>query len=477
MVKVGSCNGGLRCGDSAEMEMRMKKTRGTRVLILLLLFVMILSSVMLSACGADKVGFNAKNPVTLTMWHNFGGDMQVTMDTLIDEFNSTVGKEQGIIISVTAITSSAELQETLNMIVNGDPGAPDMPDITTAYPKTAVLFQNKGMITNLDSFFTEEELGKYVPAFIEEGRLDDKGLYVFPFAKSTEILYLNQTLFDEFANETGVTMDSLHTFEGIARAAREYYIWTDEKTPEVTGDGKQFYAADSWINLAQAGMLQQGSSLFMDEKLNLENDYYTHIWNTCYDPSVKGGFAIYDGYSSDLSKTGDLVCSTGSSAGILFYGDTITYADNTTQKVEYSILPYPVFEGGAKTAIQRGNGFMVAASDEAREMAAAIFLKWFTAPKQNMRFVESTGYLPVTKEAFELMPGEMEHVEDARIQKMLQAVMEMYQDYTFFVAPAFDSFDGVSKTYEKEYKEMLKQKKELGTGDSKAALSEFIKTR
>ena len=180
------------------------------------------------------------------------------------------------------------------------------------------------------------------------------------------------------------------------------------------------------------------------------------ITDICRRASSEGGFAIYDGYSSDLSKTGDLVCSTGSSAGILFYGDTITYADNTVEKVEYSILPYPVLEGGKKIAIQRGGGFMVSAADETRAYAASIFLKWFTQSAQNMRFVASTGYLPVTNEAFEVdMPKEIEKIDDVRIQKMLKAVMQMHQQYDFFVPPAFEGFDEKSKSFEKEYKTML----------------------
>jgi multiple sugar transport system substrate-binding protein len=251
-------------------------------------------AMLLTGCGSGSSILDPRKPVTLTMWHNFGGDMQKTMDELIDEFNSTVGKEQGIIINVTAVTSSAELQDTLNMIVNGDPGAPEMPDITTSYPKTAILLQAKGMLANLDNYFTEEELSAYVPAFIAEGRFGDNGLYVFPFAKSTEILYLNQTLFDRFADATGETMACFDTFEGIADAAQKYYKWTDAQTPDIPDDGKQFFTADSWFNLAQAGMLQQGGSLFYYEALNLSNDAYKHVWETCYTPSVTGGFAVYD---------------------------------------------------------------------------------------------------------------------------------------------------------------------------------------
>ena len=402
----------------------------------------------LSGCGSTSP-LNPKEPVTLTMWHNYGGDMQQAMDYLIDQFNSTVGKEQGIVIDVTAISSSSELDKSLTMIVNGDPGAPDMPDIFTGYPKLAILFQEKGLLANLDNYFTEDELSAYVEAFVEEGRLSDGGLYVFPIAKSTEVLYVNQTLFDRFAAATGVSADMLSTFEGIAELSEMYYEWSG---------GKQFYAADSWFNFAEVGMAQLGDSIFDGEALSLDGDNFTHIFETVYAPAVEGGIAIYDGYSSDLSKTGDLVCSTGSSAGILFYGDTITYADGTVESVEYSILPYPVFENGTKTALQRGGGLMVAKSEEKKEYAAGVFIKWLTAPEQNMSFVANTGYLPVTRQAFEEELGiHMDTVEDPRIRKMLTSVLSMYEDYRFFTAPTYTSFDSDSDAFEERFKEVLSE--------------------
>ena len=439
-------------------------------MVLAPVFCLCLFSAGFTGC-AGKGPLDPKKPVTLTMWHNFGGEMQRTMDVLIDEFNATVGKERGIIISVAAITASAELQASLTMILNGDPGAPAMPDITTAYPRTAVQFQSKGMLLNFDAYFSAQELAAYVPAFVEEGRLGDGGLYVFPFAKSTELLFVNQTLFDRFAVATGVTMDCFGLFEDIAATAALYYRWSG---------GKQFYTADSWINLAQAGMLQQGTGLFSGEKLSADNAAFRHIWDTCYAPAVTGGFAVYDGYSSDLAKTGDIVCSSGSSAGILFYGDTITYPDNTVVPVDYSILPFPVFSGGAKIAIQRGNGLMIAKSDPAREYAAALFVKWFTNPARNMRFVAGTGYLPVTGEAFtNYMPQTIASVENPRVRRMLEAVTKMYDEYDFFVAPAFETFDSLSRNYERQYRALLAGEREAymagaGRAGGTGALGMFI---
>ena len=355
----------------------------------------LLLSLLLCACGQSSK-LNPKNPVTLKLWHNFGGQMQATMDELIEEFNATVGKEKGIIISVTSISGSAALQEKLTMIAAGDPGAPEMPDITTCYPATAALLAEKELLSPISEQFTEAELAEYLPRFVEEGRLPDGELYVFPFAKSTEVLFLNQTLFERFSSATGVTADSLSTFEGIAAAAMRYYEWTDEQTPDVPNNGKAFYAADTVFNLAQVGMEQMGTSFFEGEQLRLNTPEFERIWNAVFEPAVRGGYAVYDGYSSDLSKSGDILCSTGSTAGILFYGEEITYPDNTKEAVEYAVLPYPSFESGEKIAIQRGSGLVTAKSTPAKEEGAALFIKWFTAPEQNMRFVASTGYLPVT---------------------------------------------------------------------------------
>lgn len=422
----------------------MKKAKKIKVISIMM--IMMMSFVLIGCSSKSKL--NAKHPVTLTMWHNYGGNMQETMDLLIDEFNATVGKDKGIIIDVTAISSSGDLNRSLSMIANGDPGAPDMPDIFTGYPKNAMQFYEKDMLVNMEDYIDKEKLSEYVDEFIDEGRLNDGELYVFPVAKSTEILYLNRTLFDEFAADTGADISKLSTFEGISELSQLYYEWSG---------GKQFFTADSWFNVAEVGAMQLGTTLIDDDNaLALGTEAYQQIFKTLYTPSTNGGIAIYDGYSSDLSKTGDLVCSTGSSAGILFYGDTITYADGTVKLAKYEILPYPVFEGGNKYALQRGGGLMVAKTDEKKAQAAMEFLLWLTEPSQNMRFIEETGYLPVTKQAFESeLPLHIQTIEDERIKKMLLAVNSMYEEYQFFTAPNFSGFDELSKSYETEYRKIM----------------------
>jgi len=420
--------------------------------IVIFLFFFIFSTQ--SGCQGG-VNLNPKNPITLTFWHNYGGQMKNTMDQLIDEFNATIGAEKGIILNVTSISGSATLHEKLTMSANEDPGAPELPDLTTAYPKTALLLAQKGLLVNLDRLFTEEELSAYVPPFLEEGRFLDNGLYVFPTAKSTEVLFVNKTLFNRFARENDVSFKDLETFEGIIKAAEKYYRWTDAQTPEIKNDGKMFFVPDSLFNLTQVGYRQLGDDFLKDNKANFSSPVFSKIWDCYYKPAVKGYLAIIDGYGSDLAKTGDIVCTTGSSAGILFFPPTVTYADNTSEPVEYSILPYPVFEGGKKIAIQRGSGMCVIKSTPEKEYAAGVFLKWFTEPEQNLRFVASTGYLPVTKEAFgEIMNKEIENINDPTVQKLLTTAIQMQQEYDFYIPPLFEEFDSLGKEYENKMKKI-----------------------
>ncbi|MCE5234851.1 MAG: extracellular solute-binding protein [Clostridiaceae bacterium] len=460
--------------------MRFKSTAA------LLIFMLLLNAVFLPGCGSAVL--DPGDPVTVSLWHNYGGQMKETMDALVSEFNDTVGREQGVIVNVTSISSSSSIVKMLDMAANGEPGAPALPDVTTCYPITALSLKEKGLLVDLKSYFSGAELGAYLPAFLAEGYIGSE-LYVFPVAKSTEVLFLNRTLFDRFSAATGVTLESLSTFEGLASAAKSYYEWTDSLTPDTANDGKSFYMPDSWFNLAQVGAEQLGESLVKEQAFNLSTNAFSRVFETLYRPAVAGGVALSDSYSSELMKTGDLVCSTGSTAGVLFYGDSITYPDNTTEKVTFDVLPYPVFEGGEKVALQRGGGMCVFKSDARREYAACLFIKWFTRSKQNERFVSSTGYLPVTREAFVNVGSPGAPPESENVKKLLATASQMLDEYRFYLPPVFDGFDAMGADYTANLKSSVMTAREtyaallseMGAegayaAASKEALSDFIQS-
>ena len=87
--------------------------------IALAVILHLMLAILFFGCGSPQGELDPQNPVTITMWHNYGGQMKDTMDALIDQFNDTVGREHGIIINVTSI-SDKDQNEKLAMIAAGD---------------------------------------------------------------------------------------------------------------------------------------------------------------------------------------------------------------------------------------------------------------------------------------------------------------------------------------------------------------------
>lgn len=124
------------------------------------------------------------------------------------------------------------------------------------------------------------------------------------------------------------------------------------------------------------------------------------------------------------------------------------------------MLPYPVWVGGKKVALLRGGGLAAAKSAPEKQGAAAIFLKYFTSPEQNMRFVASTGYLPVTKLAFTShMEKEIDRNSNPGIRKLLRIALTVYADYEFFTSPAFEGITAIQHNLESSFLAILKNRR------------------
>ena len=415
---------------------------------------------LLAGCGkTDKP--SAKNPVTLTIWHTYVEQMGDAFRALVDEFNGTAGAEAGISIDIASVSNADELNERLLDAANGVPGAPELPDLAVLYPKVAVLLANKGMLLDLGEYFTADERAKFVSPLLEEGLLGGDTLYLLPVAKSTEVLYVNRTVFDRFAGETGADIGRLTTFEGIAELAAEYYNWTDARTPDTPEDGKAFYYSDNPFNLTAIWFEQLGESFIENERMNLQSSAFERLWSIYYPLMVRGGFAIFNKYGNYLAMTGDAVCISSTSAGAIYYPNSVTYADNTKEDVEFEVLPYPVLEGGEKTVMQRGGGMCALKSEKKREYAASFFLKWLTGADVNYRFGTSTGYMPVVTEAFEhIRRGGEILSENENIRKMLETAVGMQDNYSFYIPPVFDSYDAIVTAYNRQVYEQAKQDRE-----------------
>ena len=106
-------------------------------------------------------------------------------------------------------------------------------------------------------------------------------------------------------------------------------------------------------------------------------------------------------YSNTQVMTGEVVAGIGSSAAILYYNDTVTYEDGTSEPMDLEILPLPAENGKKPYITQAGVGLCSYKTSSQKAEAAVIFAKWLTEPERNLEFVCQTGYMPVTNGAFD----------------------------------------------------------------------------
>lgn len=398
----------------------------------------------LSGC-AESNKPSAGNPVVLTMWHVYGSQTESPLNAAIDVFNSTVGKENGVTINVVSVTSSSAIDKALAASANGEPGAEDLPDLFTAYPRVAEIVGADKLLA-WDSYFTKEELAAFHSEFLSEGYFDS-GLLMLPIAKSTEAFYLNQTLFDRFSADSGVTVDDLATIDGMLNTARAYYDWSG---------GQNFMQFNDFYHYAYVSMKAFGSDFIADGKLQL-NDTFEKVWTPLAQAAIYGGICLEDGYAASRWKTAEIISNIGSTADVLYQPHEVIYADNTTEPITAIALPYPVFNEETAGVVYRGGGlFAVRSSDERKNYGAYLFAKWLTDGENNLDFVTKAGYLPVTDEALDTLLHDVSIVENKNYHSLYNAVDTMVQNYEMYALPLYDGASDVQLNFEKNVKTVLK---------------------
>lgn len=367
-----------------------------------------LTTVSLSGCGEEEGNdalLNKDDPVTITIWHYYNGVQQTSFDEMLSEFNNTVGHEKGIIVEVFTKNDISELADSVIASVKKDPGAEDPPDIFGTYAETAYTVDQMGMLADIGQYFTEEEINEYIGEYINEGKFSgDNSIKIFPTAKSTEVMMVNLTDWQKFAESEGVTFENLKTLEGLAATAEKYYNYTDALTPDIENDGKAFYGRDSIANYMTIGAKQLGAEIFVKDEnnnvsLNIDKTAVKRLWENYYVPYIKGYYTAESRYRSDDAKIGSIIALVCSTTGAAYYPEEVTINDEYSYPIENVVLPVPHFEGCEPYIVQQGAGMSVIKSDAQTEYACAVFLKWFTEEERNIKFSINSGYLPVKKSA------------------------------------------------------------------------------
>ena len=389
----------------------------------------------------------------ITVWTYYNGDQLESFNKLVDQFNETTGREKGIRVESASQGSMSDLETNVMDAAQGKVGAAAMPNIFSAYADTAYALDQMGMLVDLSQYLTEDERAQYVQGYLDEGDFDGDGsMKIFPVAKSTELMFLNETDWEKFARATGAAYDDLSTVEGLVATAGAYYDWTDAQTPE-PDDGKALFGRDAMANYMLVGARQLGDTLFevQDGKmtLNFDKDVARKLWDNYYVPFIKGYFEATGHFRSDDIKTGTILSYVGSSSSATFFPDSVMTSDDDSHSIELKVLPNPHFAGCEPVSVQQGAGMVVTKGDEAEIKASVTFLKYFTAPENNIQFSIGSGYLPVTREANkEEMLADSEVAMTPEVKSVLQMAVKTVNENKLYTTRAFEGSKNARKVLE-----------------------------
>lgn len=333
-----------------------------------------LAASLFSGCSGKK-----SDPVTVTVWTYYNGDQLDAFNDLTEKFNDTVGKKDGITVETKSLGTAEDLEQNVLAAVNGEVGASEVPNIFSAYSDTAYTMDQKDMLVDLSDYLTDKEKDEYVEEYLKEGDFSDDGsIKIFPVAKSTELLFLNDTDWQKFAKETGAQYEDLQTVEGLVETAEKYYNWTDSQTPKAD-DGKALFGRDAMANYLLVGAKELGCDIFevKDGKmtLNFDEDVIRKLWDNYYVPYVKGYFSASGRFRSDDVKTGNVLGYVGSTSSATFFPTEVSDDSGDAHEIKLKVLPCPKFKDGDDYAVQQGAGMVVTKSSEDEVKASIKFLK------------------------------------------------------------------------------------------------------
>lgn len=227
----------------------MKKTLPIVILLCIL-------SLLLFGCNRQETLLDPKNPVTLTMWHVYGEQVDSPMNGYVEDFNRTVGKQKGIIVNVTLMSNASQIGQKLINAQMGVAGVPSMPDLFFCHNSNAQELGAVNLLNWKDAFSTSE-LAEFVDEFVTDGVVDNS-LSVLPVSKSTHLLFLAGGAFSRFATAKNVSIDDLSTWDGFFDVAQKYFEYSH---------GKPFCAVDYLMRSVELDAISQGRVRFLPKRL------------------------------------------------------------------------------------------------------------------------------------------------------------------------------------------------------------------
>lgn len=384
------------------------------MLVVLFTLVFTLSACLTGGTGRGDVVVDipdeipADMEIELVLWTAFG---QANSELIDEMFESFQAMYPNITLTQTGQGNYNNLRETMIHAI----AAGATPTMMFGYPDHFAGYINGNALVPLNDYIEHEihgvDLDDYVAGFIAENSQFGGTLFSMPFAKSTEMIAYNKTVFD---------------YHGIDLMNRTHAITWDELddwADIIVGDGEMqcefLFNADSssnfFINTSrqwQAGYTNTDGEILVDNQQT--RDMLQYFQDRFATNTVVFPIEWDQDYGSNNFIAGDVCMTQGSTAGTRYNIPTPgNAADGKFGAFELGIVPVvqrancPLDPNATDipencSAMQQGPNIAISSdANDYERLAAWLFIRHMTSPENTRFFAQNTGYVPVRVSAFE----------------------------------------------------------------------------
>lgn len=354
---------------------------------------------VLWGCGGQDASAPPNQPVGLeeldpsgqevVFWYQHTRERETALEELIAEYNAT--NAHGIVVKGEYAGSYGDIYNKMVVGIQGDA----LPSLVVAYQNQAMAYYRDGGVVDIEPYisspkwgFSPEERKDFVEAFIKQDFIG--GAQVgFPPNRSLEVFYYNADWLAELGyGEPPRTWDE---FAQLCRLAAERPFSRSENKERSLG----------FLIEADASRLASLVFAHGGDLANADGTAYT-----LDAPAVRQSLALLrellqqgaielmgEEYGDQREfAAGQVLFMLRSSSGLPFVVSAVEDGSNFSWSVTY-----PPKEVAEPVVNVYGASVSLCKTTPQQQLAAWLFIKWFTEPAQQARWVRASNYFPVRR--------------------------------------------------------------------------------
>lgn len=331
----------------------------------------------------------------IRFWHTWSGPAGETMQTLIDQFNTS--NEWKIIVSPVQMSGLDELNVQVGRLLDGSTDQAS-PEIVMGYLYQLLSWDQSQPLVDWDIFIndpfwglTSQEQADFYPVFWKHDLTPQKRLGI-PALRSSKLLYYNLA----WARSLGFLNPPATPQEFQRQACETAAINRKDDNPDNDGTGGWIISTDyhvmySWLSV-------YSRRLISNTVTGIQSPYNFASSET------RAAFTflreLYDQGCAWLPEQDYPEVEFTNRQGLFALGSLmdIPYQAQAFSAAEYqddwTVIPFPSAQEKPSITVY-GPSYGLLPSSPERQLAAWLFIKWLSEPQQQARLVQTNGGFPL----------------------------------------------------------------------------------